>query len=239
MALQTSGAISISQIKTELGSSSNSLRALSAAAGKSTPDAMSEFYGFASYTPPSYSGGAAAISGSGTQASPYVVTTSWSGTRGVVIYNPPDDGGSLETIYRNTVSMTQLNFTNNTAAQQRVNVTYAVSANFCSYAGQVWDYGYGDPHYAQSCIYLYGETYNSHCSNGSSSPQALANGQTKQQTFTKSVGSNLNWGGSGFQDTFLFSNPYQAYFFPCGESNYGQVPSPSISVTLTIWFELV
>jgi len=46
MALQSSGAISISQIKTELASSSNSLRALSAAAGKSTPDAMSEFYGY-------------------------------------------------------------------------------------------------------------------------------------------------------------------------------------------------
>lgn len=46
MPLQSSGAISISDIKAELGSSSNSLRTLSAAAGFSTPDAMSEFYGF-------------------------------------------------------------------------------------------------------------------------------------------------------------------------------------------------
>lgn len=46
MPLQSSGAISISQIKAELGSSSYSLRTLSAAAGKSTPDAMSEFYGY-------------------------------------------------------------------------------------------------------------------------------------------------------------------------------------------------
>lgn len=46
MALQGSGAISISDIKAELGSSSNSLRTLSAAAGFSTPDAMSEFYGY-------------------------------------------------------------------------------------------------------------------------------------------------------------------------------------------------
>ena len=46
MALPSSGAISISQIRTELGSSSGSLRTLSAAAGKSTPDAMSEFYGY-------------------------------------------------------------------------------------------------------------------------------------------------------------------------------------------------
>lgn len=54
MALQSSGAIKISEIKAELGSSSNSLRALSAAAGFSTPDAMSEFYGYASYTNTSY-----------------------------------------------------------------------------------------------------------------------------------------------------------------------------------------
>jgi len=73
MALQSSGAISISQIKTELGSSSNSLRTLSAAAGKSTPDAMSEFYGYSAYTPPSYLSGANSISGAGTAASPYTV----------------------------------------------------------------------------------------------------------------------------------------------------------------------
>lgn len=48
MALQSSGAIKISEIKAELGSSSNSLRTLSAAAGFSTPDAMSEFYGYSS-----------------------------------------------------------------------------------------------------------------------------------------------------------------------------------------------
>jgi len=48
MPLQSSGAISLSQIKTELGSGSNSLRTLSAAAGKSAPDAFSEFYGYSS-----------------------------------------------------------------------------------------------------------------------------------------------------------------------------------------------
>lgn len=50
MALQSSGPIKISQIKTELGSSSYSLRTLSAAAGKSSPDAMSEFYGYSAAT---------------------------------------------------------------------------------------------------------------------------------------------------------------------------------------------
>ena len=48
MALQSSGQIKISEIKSELGSSSNSLRALSAAAGLSVPDAISEFYGYSS-----------------------------------------------------------------------------------------------------------------------------------------------------------------------------------------------
>jgi hypothetical protein len=46
MPLPSSGAISISQIRTELGTSSGSLRNLSSLAGKSTPDAMSEFYGY-------------------------------------------------------------------------------------------------------------------------------------------------------------------------------------------------
>ena len=47
MALQGSGGcISISQIRTELGSASYSLRTLSAAAGKSSPDSMSEFFGY-------------------------------------------------------------------------------------------------------------------------------------------------------------------------------------------------
>lgn len=38
--------LSISQIRTELGSSSGSLRALSAQVGFSTPDSISEFYGY-------------------------------------------------------------------------------------------------------------------------------------------------------------------------------------------------
>jgi hypothetical protein len=46
MPLPSSGAISISQIRTELGTSSGSLRTLSSLAGFSTPDAMSEFYGY-------------------------------------------------------------------------------------------------------------------------------------------------------------------------------------------------
>jgi hypothetical protein len=47
MALPSSGPLSISAIRTELGTSNGSLRALSALAGFSSPDAMSEFYGYA------------------------------------------------------------------------------------------------------------------------------------------------------------------------------------------------
>lgn len=61
MALPSSGQISISQIRTELGTSDGSLRNLSALAGFSSPDAMSEFYGYSNvstvyidYSLPSY-----------------------------------------------------------------------------------------------------------------------------------------------------------------------------------------
>ena len=50
MTLQSSGAISLSQIKTELGSGANDFRTLHAAAGFSTPDSISEFYGFSAST---------------------------------------------------------------------------------------------------------------------------------------------------------------------------------------------
>jgi hypothetical protein len=46
MALPPNGAISMSQIKSELSSASNSLRQYSNTAGKTTPDSMSEFYGY-------------------------------------------------------------------------------------------------------------------------------------------------------------------------------------------------
>lgn len=46
MTLPTSGPLSINAIRTEMSSTSGSLRTLSAAAGFSTPDAMSDFYGY-------------------------------------------------------------------------------------------------------------------------------------------------------------------------------------------------
>lgn len=46
MTLPTSGPLSINAIRTELATTTGSLRALSSQAGFSTPDAMSEFYGY-------------------------------------------------------------------------------------------------------------------------------------------------------------------------------------------------
>ena len=54
MALPSSGEISIGDIRTEIGSSSGSLRTLSSAAGKSIPDAISEFHGYSHVTLTSY-----------------------------------------------------------------------------------------------------------------------------------------------------------------------------------------
>ena len=50
MALPSSGQISLDQIRTELGTSSGDLRTLSAAAGFSTPDQFSDFYGYSAVT---------------------------------------------------------------------------------------------------------------------------------------------------------------------------------------------
>lgn len=50
MALQSSGQISINDIRNELGTTSGDLRTLSAAAGFSTPDGFNEFYGFSAAT---------------------------------------------------------------------------------------------------------------------------------------------------------------------------------------------
>jgi len=51
MALPSSGALSIDDIRTEIGSTSGSLATLSAAVGFTTPHAISDFYGYTSSTP--------------------------------------------------------------------------------------------------------------------------------------------------------------------------------------------
>ena len=52
MALQSSGTIRITEIRSELGSNSYSLTCLSGLAGKAAPHAMSEFYGYSAIPAP-------------------------------------------------------------------------------------------------------------------------------------------------------------------------------------------
>jgi len=79
MALQSSGQISLNDIKTELGAASTnvSLRAMSSTAGKAAPDAISEFYGYANYSNTKYyanDGSGDYISGS-TASAPFTINS--------------------------------------------------------------------------------------------------------------------------------------------------------------------
>jgi hypothetical protein len=111
MTLQSSGAISISNIKTELGSSSNSLRDLSSAAGKSTPDAMSEFYGY-SATPVSYTYSIVAYNGYVTVQGTYTTKTGTPNTS-FSFYNNSGSGGIVGSVcaQSGTVNVTSGNGT--------------------------------------------------------------------------------------------------------------------------------
>jgi hypothetical protein len=111
MTLQSSGAISISQIKTELNSSSNSLRDLSAAAGKSTPDSMSEFYGY-SATPVSYTYSIVAYNGYTTVQGTYTTKTGTPNTT-FSFYNNSGSGGVVGSVcaQSGTVNVTSGNGT--------------------------------------------------------------------------------------------------------------------------------
>jgi len=95
MTLQSSGAIKISEIKTELGSSLNSFRSLSALAGKSTPDSMSEFYGF-NNTTTSYTYSIIAYNGFTTVQGSY--TSPSGGVSTFSFYNDSSTGGIVGTV---------------------------------------------------------------------------------------------------------------------------------------------
>ena len=113
MALPSSGSsISISQIRNELigSGSSYSLRQLSAWAGKSTPDAMSEFFGYSAVTP-SYTYSIVAYNGyvtvSGNYTSKTGVYTTFS------FYNSSGSGGVVGSVcaQSGTVNVTSGNGT--------------------------------------------------------------------------------------------------------------------------------
>ena len=117
MALPSSGSISISQIKAELGSSSNSLRTLSSQADqpKSSPDGMSEFRG---YVQTQYK--------TATNPSSYISRTYMSGTRNMsVTYQYLAFGGMPQ---GSVVTM---------VSEDTVNAAF--SKNFSQMTGLGWD----------------------------------------------------------------------------------------------------
>ena len=86
MALPSNTTISISQIRTELGSASGSLRTLSSLAGKSVPDAMSEFWGYSAGPPLIYWDGQFIVSYSG-PASGYVFAANFQPSISYIVPN--------------------------------------------------------------------------------------------------------------------------------------------------------
>ena len=122
MALQSSGQISINDIKTELGNSSGSLNTLSVAAGKAAPHAMSEFYGYANYSNIKYyenDGTGDYISGS-TNSAPFTINS----TQDLTI--------SMWVRPQNTADQNHLmiNFSNTTSdGNNRLFISYTANVN--------------------------------------------------------------------------------------------------------------
>ncbi len=122
MALQSSGQISINDIKTELGNSSGSLNTLSVAAGKAAPHAMSEFYGYANYSNVKFyenDGTGDEISGS-TGSAPFTINST------------QDLSISMWVRPQNTATQNHLmiNFSNTTSnGNNRLFISYTASVN--------------------------------------------------------------------------------------------------------------
>lgn len=238
MALQTSGPISISNIKAELGSTSNSLRALSAAAGKSTPDAMSEFYGFTAYTPPSLGNWGNTQSGAGTQANPYIITKN-----NFSFYeNDEPIGGcgdyvaDIQFYARNRIveHFSSTAFTNQHSGAQRVHATMT-NINFSNASC-----AYYPPFYALAYFNMYGSGISLN-----RSTQFLNELKTEVTNitadFTSFVGNNIAIAMGAL-------NPhrevgFQCYYHPDESFMFYDVtvcdnPPPAISsCTLSIWFQ--
>jgi len=124
MALQSSGQISLNDIKTELGAASTdvSLRAMSSTAGKASPDAISEFYGYANYSNVKYyenDGTGDEISGS-TGSAPFTINST------------QDLSISMWVRPQNTATQNHLmiNFSNTTSnGNNRLFISYTASVN--------------------------------------------------------------------------------------------------------------
>ena len=128
MALTSSGAISMSEIGTELSNASRSLRTLSAAAGFSTPDSFSEFYSFSAGG--SFSLGN--ISGSTSQAFKNTSTTSTGINQTITLrFNLTKNGNDSNqyiVVYKNGSSQVQITSGNSDLTGVTSSDTFFVAA---------------------------------------------------------------------------------------------------------------
>ena len=135
MALQSSGPISIDDIRTELSSSSGSLRTLSAAAGKSTPDAMSEFYGYSNVD----------FTSSMTVGSWFIINANYYGYssfNGGSMTNTSFNSGTIDSLYWRSTSGGELWFLNNQKSFSNITIngnTFPASTNWTLIGGG-WRY---------------------------------------------------------------------------------------------------
>jgi hypothetical protein len=242
MALPTSGQLALSAIRDEFGAGTTSnvnLRTLSAAAGLSVPDGFNEFYGLASYTRPTLGNWGTSQSGAGTQANPYVITsTTWDN------YNYDEPVGScgeyiadieFYTRYRVSERGRSTAFTNQFSGPQRVHVTMTniTSSNFtCEY----------NPYFATAVFNMYGSGIS--LVRGASYPtntDLKAQVQNITTDFNTSAGTTIGIVVGALQPRNELG--YQCGYYPddsyifydstlCG----GSTPSIS-SCTLSIWFE--
>jgi len=131
MALPVSGPLSISMIRTELGSSSGSLRALSALAGKSTPDAISEFYGYSNNS----------VTITGTYFWSYTTLSSNSGSGTITITGSSATFKARATIINGTPTVTaNINIGGNTRSAVRSKTTGTTDSTTLVLAPGVYSY---------------------------------------------------------------------------------------------------
>jgi len=263
MALQSSGPISITDIRTELGSSSYSLRTLSAAAGFSIPDAMSEFYGYSSAVAPSVTTNSASsvttssmtLNGNVTSDGGATVTARgfYFGTNSNVTANPSYSSGSGTGAF--SLSRTGLSAgttyyfaayaTNSAGTTVGSTVSQATSFNY-TFEDQGWDvYGSSGNTYTTNAYLYYKNISNAWVLVDSRSVtssydlgcSALCTNRQNRIKVQAGTGGNYNIYAGNFQlwynGQYRCTSPYNTTSY----SNYsvsGQVTSVSTAGSLTL-----
>lgn len=131
MALPVSGPLSINQIRNELGTSNGSLRALSAQAGFSTPDSISEFYGYSNNS----------VTITGTYFWSYTTLSSNSGSGTITITGSSATFKARATIINGTPTVTaNINIGGNTRSAVRSKTTGTTDSTTLVLAPGVYSY---------------------------------------------------------------------------------------------------